>query len=89
MIEVGRAREALGIAENMERISQAGNRLNPGQLQGALYIKGRAHEALGEALEAAESYETLLDRTGDGIAQIVMMRDVPDRLAAMRGAAGS
>jgi tetratricopeptide (TPR) repeat protein len=89
LIEVGRAREALEIAENMERISQAGNRLNPGQLQGSLYLKGRAHEALGEPSEAAASYAQLLDRAGDGIAGIVSMRDTPDRLAATRAAAGS
>ncbi len=89
LIEVGRAREALEIAENMERISQAGNRLNPGQLQGSLYLKGRAHEALGEASEAAASYARLLDMVGDGIAEIVSMRDAPDRLVSTRAAAGS
>lgn len=89
LIEVGRAREALDIAENMKRISQNGNRLNPGLLQGSLYVKGRAHEALGEASKAAASYGELLDMVGDGIAMIVSMRDAPDRLAATRAAAGS
>ena len=88
LIDVGRAAEAIGIAENMERISKGGNRLNPGQLQGSLYLQGRAHEALGEAAEAAASYEKLLDMAGDGIRQIVSMRDVPERLAATRAAAG-
>ncbi len=88
LIEVGRAREALDIAENMERISQAGNRLNPGQLQTALYLKGRAHEALDEAAEAAASYGKLLDMAGNGMAEIVRMRDVPARLSATRSAAG-
>ncbi len=86
---MGRAREALDIAENMERISQAGNRLSPGQLQGALYLKGRAHEALDEAAEAAASYERLLGIAGNGMGEIVIMRDVPARLAATREAAGS
>jgi tetratricopeptide (TPR) repeat protein len=89
LIEVGRAREALDIAQNMERISQAGNRLNPGQMQGSLYLKGRAHEALDEPSEAAASYERLLGIAGNGMAEIVNMRDVPARLAAMREAAGS
>ncbi len=89
LIEVGRAREALDIARNMERISQAENRLNPGQMQGALYLKGRAHEALDEASEAAASYERLFGIAGDGMAEIVNMQDVPARLAAMREAAGS
>jgi tetratricopeptide (TPR) repeat protein len=89
LIDVGRTREAVDIAENMERISQAGNRLNPGLLQGSLYLQGRAHEALGEASEAAASYERLLDIAGDGIRDIVSMRDVPERLAATRAASGS
>jgi tetratricopeptide (TPR) repeat protein len=89
LIDVGRAAEALGIAENMERISQGGNRLNPGQLQGSLYLQGRAHEALGHSSEAAASYEKLLDMAGEGIRQIVGMRDVPERLAATRAAAGT
>ena len=88
LIDVGRAAEAIGIAENMEHISQAGNRLNPGQLQGSLYLQGRAHEALGEAAEAAVSYEKLLDMAGEGIGEIVNMRDAPERLAATRAAAG-
>ena len=77
------------IAENMERISQGGNRLNPGQLQGSLYLQGRAHEALGHSSEAAASYEKLLDMAGEGIRQIVGMRDAPERLAATRAAAGT
>jgi len=89
LIESGRAREALDIAENMERISEDGNRLNPGLMQGSLYVKGRAHEALGEPSEAAASYAQLLDTAGEGIEQIVSMRDAPDRLAAPRAAAGS
>jgi tetratricopeptide (TPR) repeat protein len=89
LIEVGRAREALDIAKNMERLSQAGNRMNPGQMQASLYLKGRAHEALGEASEAAASYARLLDMVGDGIVEIVSMRDAPDRLASARAAAGS
>jgi tetratricopeptide (TPR) repeat protein len=89
LIDVGRTREAVDIAENMERISQAGNRLNPGLLQGSLYLQGRAHEALGEASEAAADYERLLDIAGDGIREIVSMRDVPERLAATRAASGS
>ena len=82
-------REALSIAENMEYLSQGGNRLNPGQLQGSLYLQGRAHEALGETSEAAASYERLLDMAGEGIRQIVGMQDVPERLAATRSAAGT
>lgn len=91
LIDLGRAAEAVGIAENMERISQGGNggnRLNPGQLQGSLYLQGRAHEALGEISEAAASYQKLLDMAGEGIREIVNMRDVPERLAATRAAAG-
>jgi hypothetical protein len=89
LIEVGRAREALDIAKNMERLSQAGNRMNPGQMQASLYLKGRAHEALGEASEAAASYGRLLDMVGESIEEIVTMRDAPGRLAATRAAAGS
>lgn len=89
LIEVGRAREALDVAENMERISQAGNRLNPGMLQGALYLQGRAHEALDQSAEAAASYGKLYDIVGDGIASIPNLQDLPDRLAATRTTAGS
>ena len=88
LLEVGRAREALEVAENMERISQGGNRLNPGMLQGALYLQGRAHQALDQPSEAAASYGRLYDMVGDGIDAIVGMRDLPERLALMREAAG-
>jgi tetratricopeptide (TPR) repeat protein len=89
LIHAGRAREALAIAENMERISQAGNRLNPGMMQGSLYLQGRAHEALDDPSEAGASYEKLLGIVGDGVEEIVILRDVRARLAATRAAASS
>jgi tetratricopeptide (TPR) repeat protein/TolB-like protein len=84
LIEVGRAREALSMAENMERLSKAANRWDPGQWQVSLYLRGRALEALDEPLEAAESYEKLLGMVGDGARDITFFRDTGERLAALR-----
>jgi tetratricopeptide (TPR) repeat protein len=84
LIEAGRAREALDLAKTMYRASMGGNRLDPGQWQAALYLQGRAYEALDEPSHAAESYEMLLRQAGDGLRDMSYLGDTPDRLAALR-----
>jgi len=85
LIEAGRAREALPMAEVMERNGVNENRFDPGQWHASLYIRGRAHEALGATDEAIESYEELLGLIGDSARQISFWGDAPDRLVALRG----
>jgi tetratricopeptide (TPR) repeat protein len=84
LLEVGRAGDALALAEHMERASGAGNRLDPGDWHAALYIKGRAHEALGNQSSAVGAYEKLLDMAGDGVHEIALFSEVPDRVSALR-----
>ena len=84
LIETGRARDALGLAKTLERVSLGGNRLDPGAWQAAQYLAGRAHEALGEHSDAIERYESLLEVAGDGVRDVTFFRDTPDRLASLR-----
>lgn len=86
LIEVGRAREVLPMADNMERFGRTGNRFDPGQWHTALYIRGRAHEALGQTDEAVDAYQELLAMIGDSAGEISFWADAPDRLAALRAA---
>jgi tetratricopeptide (TPR) repeat protein len=86
LIGVGRAREALPMADMLERTGLSGNRLDPGRWHTALYIRGRAHEALGETAKAIEAYEELLAMIGDSAREISFWADAPDRLAALRQA---
>ncbi len=89
LIEAGRAREALEIADNLQRISREANRFNVGQAQVSMWIRGMAHEALGEPDKAADSYEALLEMIGDGHTDIVGWEDLPERLASQRSAAAA
>ncbi len=89
LIEAGQASEALGLTKTLETISGAGNRFAPFPLHAALYLRGRAHEALGEQTLAAASYEKLLELAGDGVREAVFMRDTPERLARLRADAGA
>ncbi len=88
LIEAGRPREALEIADNLERQSGIANRFNVGQLQISMWLRGLAHEALGEPDKAAESYQRMLDMIGDGYQEIVSWRDLRDRLEAAQAEAG-
>jgi tetratricopeptide (TPR) repeat protein len=91
LIETGRAEEALPMTQTLEQIAAAGNRYVPLPRQAALYLRGRAHQELGQWESAAESYTALLDMIGDGAQETWLFRDTPDRLAAVRqsGASGS
>lgn len=89
LIGAGRAREALEIADNLQRISRDANRFNVGQLQVSLWIRGMAHEALGEPGKAADAFGELLEMIGDGHAAIVGWEDLPERLESLQSAAAS
>ena len=90
LIEAGRGREALPMADMLERTARDGNRMDPGRWHSALYVRGRAHEALGETDKAVEAYEELLAMIGDSAREISFWADAPDRLAALQaGAAGT
>jgi hypothetical protein len=75
----------------MERRAMDGNRMDPFQRQAALYLQGRAYEALGQADDARETYGRLLSRTGPGIEGLLYLGDAPERLEALRegGTAGA
>lgn len=86
LIQVGRAEEALELAKNMDRRAVDTNRMDPFQLQAALYLQGRAYEALGQADRARETYRRLLQQTGPGIGELLYLGDAPERLAALESA---
>ncbi len=83
LIEVGRASDALEIANEMEGMAEDGWYSLLGH-QG-WYLQGRAYEALGEPEQALESYQRLLDVAGDGVREVLLFRDTPERVARLRG----
>jgi tetratricopeptide (TPR) repeat protein len=87
LIQTGRAEEALPLIDSLAEATGAGNRYVPLPRQVALYLRGRAHEELGQWEPAAESYGALLELGGEGLQETWLFRDTPDRLAAMRVAA--
>lgn len=91
LIEAGRAAEALPLTNSLQQVATAGNRYLPLPRLAALYLRGRAHQELGQWEPAAESYTALLDLIGDGAEEAWIFRDTPERLAAVRqaGAPGS
>jgi tetratricopeptide (TPR) repeat protein len=84
LIETGRAREALPIADAMENAARGGNRMDPGSWHSALYVRGRAHEALDEPDKAIQAYEEMLAMVGESAREISFWADAPDRLEALR-----
>ena len=88
LIEAGRAAEALPLTYTFEQVATAGNRYVPLPRLAALYLRGRAHQELGQWEPAAESYAALLDLIGDGAQEAWLFRDTPDRLAAVRRSRG-
>lgn len=89
LIESGRAREALDLMNHLQEMSLRVNRMDPWQLQAALYMKARAYEELGEPDHAIESYQKLVDWVGPAVREISFMRDAPDRLATLQSGEGS
>ncbi len=87
LIQTGRAEEALPLIDSLAEATGAGNRYVPLPRQVALYLRGRAHEELGQSEAAAENYGALLELGGEGLQETWLFRDTPDRLAAMRVAA--
>lgn len=84
LIDVGRAAEALTLAENMERLGMIDNQLEPLQVQAALYLKGRAYEELNQADRAVESYERLRELAGSGLEDVLYLNDTGARLQRLR-----
>jgi tetratricopeptide (TPR) repeat protein len=83
LIEVGRASDAMAIIDNLEGFGMAST--SPMLVHTAWYLRGRAYEALGETDKALESYQQLLDVAGDGVREVVLFRDTPERVARLRG----
>ncbi len=84
LIEVGQAKEALAILDSRDerqRLWQVRHIL----AHTTWYLRGRAHEALGEPEQALESYQRLLDAAGDGVREVVLFRDTPERVERLRG----
>ena len=49
----------------------------------ALIQVGRASDALGETQQALQSYGKLFDAAGDGIREVILFQDTPERLARL------
>jgi len=85
-MEVGRAVDALEIIDSMEGLGEGGWPLI--FAHAAWYLRGRAYEALDDPERALESYQQLLDVAGDGVREVVLFRDTPERVARLRGYQG-
>jgi tetratricopeptide (TPR) repeat protein/tRNA A-37 threonylcarbamoyl transferase component Bud32/TolB-like protein len=83
LMEAGRASDALELIDSMEGLGEGGWPLI--LAHAAWYLRGRAYEALDEPDQAVESYQRLLDVAGDGIREVVLFRDTPERVARLRG----
>jgi tetratricopeptide (TPR) repeat protein/tRNA A-37 threonylcarbamoyl transferase component Bud32 len=83
LIAVGRASDALGIIDDLERFGT--DDTQPILVHTAWYLRGRAYDAMDEAEPALESYERLLDLFGDRVREVVLFRDTPERVARLRG----
>jgi tetratricopeptide (TPR) repeat protein len=83
LIEVGRASDALGVIDEIDGFAEGdGSRFHA---HAAWYLRGRACEGLGETERALESYQQLLDVAGEGVREVVLFRDTPERVARLRG----
>ena len=84
LIQVGRVSDALGIIDAQERVvTESG--LPQIIAHAAWYLRGRAYEALGDTQRALQSYGKLLEVAGDGVREVVLFRDTPERVASLRG----
>jgi serine/threonine-protein kinase len=83
LIEAGRASDALGTVDGIEGF--AANPPSPRILAHlAWYLRGRAYEALGESERALEGYGMLLEEAGDGVREVTLFQDTPERVARLR-----
>jgi len=83
LIAAGEAAEALAIIDTKEEWQRwvVGHTL----AHETLYLRGRAYEALGETEKALGNYRRLLDVAGDGVREVVLFRDTPERVARLTG----
>jgi tetratricopeptide (TPR) repeat protein len=86
LIEVGRASDALGIADSMERLAEQGYYWL--LRHAAWYLRGRAYEALGEPEQALHNYGLLLEEAGDGVREVVLFQDTRERVARLSAGLG-
>jgi tetratricopeptide (TPR) repeat protein len=87
LIQMGRASDALELISSMERLPERDYyRL---LAHTSWYLRGRAYEALGETERALQSYGQLFDVAGDGVREITLFRDTPERLARLSASLGA
>jgi tetratricopeptide (TPR) repeat protein/TolB-like protein len=87
LIQMGRASDALELISSMERLPERDYyRL---LAHTSWYLRGRAYEALGETERALQSYGQLFDVAGDGVREITLFQDTPERLARLSAGLGA
>jgi hypothetical protein len=77
---LGRASDALEVIDGLE--DRLGYRHLLAHLP--LYLRGRAYEASGDTELALRSYEELVATIGDGVREVVLFRDTPERIARLK-----
>jgi len=81
LIQVGRASDALQLTDSMERLTERDyTRIFA---HAAWYLRGRAYEALGETEQALQNYGKLYEVAGEGVREVALFRDTPDRMARL------
>ena len=83
-LELGNGERALGMVKNQQGRIEWEGRHRPITALRVLYEKGRAHELLGETVEAAADYQKLVDQLGDALAEVPRLADTPERLAGLQ-----
>jgi tetratricopeptide (TPR) repeat protein len=83
-LDLENGERALGMVKNQEGRIEWEGRHRPITALRVLYEKGRAHELLGEAAEAAAAYETLVTQLGGALAEVPRLADTPERLAELQ-----
>jgi tetratricopeptide (TPR) repeat protein len=89
LIELGRtdeALEALDVSEKGVKSARHGDRFNRVRTYVIPYYRGRAYEKAGETEAAIAAYQATIDKAGGGLRELVVIRDAPDRMAALEAA---
>lgn len=86
LLDLGRGERALDVIDAAEELHMRdADRLVPVQYAVLQYARGRALELVEWPAPALRIYEERVEHWGDALAQVPLMRDLPDRVADLSG----